>query len=162
MRAARMRVVHLIAVIGIVMVLVTVEIVTTASLSLRDLPKLTMWFVGCGIFVALGTLWYRARVRATERLRDAVERRAPLRNVEAVHLRVRFVPFWSEVDMDVDGPDGVALHLAFGFWTRESADRLLWFLRDLIVAPKVRAARSELPRAVLVSSDEPSPTKDDA
>jgi len=77
MRAARMRVLHIISLVFLVALVVSLAIVTRAKISLRELPSIVIWFAGCGIIVLLARLWYGSRVRATQQLLATVERGSP-------------------------------------------------------------------------------------
>lgn len=80
-----------------------------------------VWFAGCGVIVLLSRLWYGSRVKATQRLRSALESGSPeIKVVEVTRVLLQHViPFGFEVDIEL----GDAEHLAFGFWTRETAER---------------------------------------
>jgi hypothetical protein len=71
-------------------------------------------------------------------------------------------PLGWEVDMDVQDVDGDVVHVAFGFWSRDDADRLVHFLDDQIVAvppPRPLARRvvaRQVPRAVARDRRPPS------
>jgi len=155
LRAARMRVVHLLCLIASGAIAVTSEIVSSASTT-RDLSKVVAWFVGCGVFTLLGAIWYKHRVKTTERLRDAVAAGEPLRNVEVTRFMIGgLIPFGYEVEMQIVVVDAVPTHLGFGFWRRESAERLLSLLQPNIVARRVVP---EIPRAKVVSQVETTTT----
>lgn len=163
LRAARLRVVGLIACFAAVAFLITLGIVVKSSSTVRDILKLTMWFTGCGLFAFLGTLWYRARMKAGDRLRRAAAEGSAIWGVEVSGFTFCYVlPLGWEVDMDVQDSDGDVVHVAFGFWSRDDADRLVHFLDDQIVAvppPRPVARRvvaRQVPRAVARDRRPPS------
>jgi hypothetical protein len=113
-------VLHLILLVAIPMALITVEIFVSGSAASRDPAKLAVWFGGCALIGALARLWYGARVKAIARLCDAVAIRSPrIQSIEVTHLTLEhIVPLGYEVDVHFSDSD----RLAFGFWTRRSAD----------------------------------------
>lgn len=143
-----MRVVHILCLFAAGVIGVTAEIVSSSAPS-RDPSKVVMWFVGCGVFTLLGTLWYKHRVKATNRLREALAAGEPLRNVEVTRFTIgHVIPFGYEVDMQIAVVDAIPTHLGFGFWRRASAERLLALLQPNVVAPRVAP---KIPRAKIVS-----------
>lgn len=155
LQGARRRVLHLLVAFALLTAFVSSEVLSVACQAACGPPPL-LWISGCAALAVLGNLWYRARLRSIEILLDTVRRGAAIRHVEVSHLRLLFVPVGSEVDMEVTDATGVH-HLAFGFWTRAAAERLIVHLAPLI-AGRPPAVRTAVPPARVISRRGP---KDD-
>ncbi|MGE0867290.1 MAG: hypothetical protein AB7P03_01920 [Kofleriaceae bacterium] len=163
-RGARARVLHLISMIAAVLVAISVSIIRAAS-ERTDVPGVLSWSIICGIFVVLIALWYRARARAGDRLREAIHRGLPVTRLSLTHVKLFgfLLPLGTEVDMIVVHEGDIAIHLAIGFWSSKSAERLVRLLEPNVAAasnlPPLRAISraphpltKNLPRAVVVPS----------
>jgi len=129
MTAARRRVIHIISLVALLLGLVSVEIATHLH-SLRDLPQVVVWFMGCGLILFLARLWYLSRVKAIARLRQAFELGSP-RILTTALTRFTFnhvIPFGYELDVEL--ADSTATHLAFGFWGHAEAAHVLRLLQS--------------------------------
>src|SRR5262249_35496351 len=116
-----MRVLHMIGLVLLAVLVISVSVATQVDMSLDALLGAIVWFAGCGVIVLLSRLWYGSRVKATQRLRSALESGSPeIKVVEVTRVLLQHViPFGFEVDIEL----GDAEPLAFGFWTRETAER---------------------------------------
>ena len=155
LRGARRRVLHMLAAVTLGLVFVSYEVLSMPCDAAYRLEPI-LWIAGCAALSVLGNLWYRARLRSIEMLLDTVRLGAAIRHVEVSHLRLLFVAVGSEVDLEVTVASGTH-HLAFGFWTRAAAERLIGIVAPLIVdrPPVVKPA---VPPARVVSFKSP---KDD-
>jgi hypothetical protein len=148
LRTARSRVVSMIGVLSVLMLLITVKMI--ASRSSLDFRELAGWFFTCAVFAVFATIWYRARMNTIGQLRNAANQGVSIRDLVVSRRTVNYVPCGYEVELKITEPTG-AVHISFGFWTREAAERLAGVLRGDVVAPP-HAAPAEVPRAVVVSS----------
>ena len=148
LRGARRRVLHFLAALTAGVALVTREVMAMPCEVAYRLEPI-VWIAGCSALAVLANLGYRARRRSSEILLEAVRLGRAIRHVEVSHLRLLFVPVGSEVDLEVTDASGTH-HLAFGFWTRASAERLIGMLDPLIVGRRP-PARPAVPPARVVS-----------
>lgn len=148
LRTARIRVVAMLGVLSVLMLIITFKMI--ASRSSLDFRELAGWFFTCAVFAVFATIWYRARMHTIGRLRNAVNQGVSIRDLVVSRRTVNYIPCGYEVELKIADPTG-AVHIAFGFWTREAAKRLAGILRGDVVAPP-HAAPAELPRAVVASS----------
>jgi hypothetical protein len=132
MHAARMRVVHVITLVAIPIVLISVGLFTRSTTTVRDLPGIVVWVVGCEMICVFSRVWYGARAKATDRLTDAVKNGAgEIRVVEVTRFKLEHIPFGCDVDVELGNAD----HLAFGFWTLDPATRLQRLLQRVAGSP---------------------------
>lgn len=128
---ARSRVVGIIAGVGVA-VLGTDLVAASAGVDAGAL----VWFGVSGLVVgAVAWLWYRARARAIAQLVLAVERGAALYGCEVTRVLLNYViPCGYEVQMWAVDAAKTREHLAFGFWRRRDAERLVALVQPHRVA----------------------------
>ena len=164
MRATRMRVIHIVSFIGLVMLLISYKAITSSSFTLREIPNLAGWFVGCAGFIVASTWWYRARLRAIEGFRTTIEQNTTIYSTSMTDFRVYFIPVGCGVHMEIDDRSGGASRCSLGFWTRPASERLLHLLRNnprasappatIEVALPTRTRGGKIPKAVAVTKSD--------
>ena len=136
----------MIGVAGALMLVISVAaVVRVATSEDHDLSSLVKWGVGCAGFALFATLWYRARVEAIAKLEAAVASGASLYRCHVTAVCVRAIPLGHEVDLvAIDTARETSTHLAFGFWTAASANKLLAVLKPHMVAGTPPAFRIKM------------------
>jgi len=134
LRASRNRVLQLIGAVAAVMAVITIAAVARFASGIGETSNLIKWGVGCALFALFATLWYRARVKAIAELTTAVANGWTLHRCQITAVFVKRIPLGHEVDLvAVDATRTTTVSLAFGFWTRASASRLVDLLQPNIV-----------------------------
>lgn len=125
MAAARRRVSHLWLIVAALIAAISSRIPGSGA----DIPSIVMWFCGCLVILGLGAYWVHIRHEATREFLGQVQHGPPaLERVEinGLSIQFEFLRFGYEVDLYLRSGE----RLAFGFWTRASAERLLLALQD--------------------------------
>lgn len=143
-----------------------------AAAALSPSTSSIAWFLVSTVIVGvIGCLWYRARVRAFERIVSAVENGASLYGCEVTRVLLNYVvPCGYEVEMWVVDAAQAREHVVLGFWRRRDAERLVSLVQAHLVAgplppievtlwrPAGRGDKATLPRAkARVRSDDARP-----
>lgn len=121
--------------------------ISVETWSLANVVKVSVWLAGCSALLVASFMWYRSRVRATDRLISEMAQKS----LDIVDLKVTtfaiegLLPFGVEVDLHLR----CGAHLGFGFHRLALANRLVDLLEpfrsDLVpdgdptgVAPPLR------------------------
>jgi hypothetical protein len=131
MHDARMRVLHLCLIVLALIVGILSQISLPSPMPPSAILNLTVFALGCILIGTLGGIWLRSRFRATYRLLALVQTaECKIRKTELTRLRLNWIPFGAEVDVHLVSGE----HLAFGFWSEDSAEKLLARLQTYVVA----------------------------
>ena len=165
MRASCMRAIHIISFVGLVMLMISYKAISSSSFTLREIPSLTAWFVGCAGFVVVARWWYRARLRAVAGFRAAIENGTTVYDTAMTDFKLYFIPVGCALHIEIEDTTESAKRISLGFWTRSFADRLHHHLRNnpratappaiIEVALPTRARGAKLPKAVAVPRADP-------
>lgn len=115
--------------------------ISVAAVRVGTFEQVAGWFFGCAIFGVLGTLWYRFRVRTSEKLLAQLATNPVVKNVAVARFTINYIiPFGYLVAFDA----GSLRDVNVGFWTRRRAEQLASALVD------PAAATAALPGARIV------------
>jgi hypothetical protein len=127
MRAARERVLHLLAIVVAILAAISSQIDVPSPATPAVIVKIALWVLGCAAILVLGALWYGARATATRRLPRLLQAgQARITSIEVTPIELEIVPFGIEVDLVFESGE----RLAFGYWARGPAERLVEIVLD--------------------------------
>lgn len=161
--ASRLRTLHIIAILGLVMVAISVKIALADFTQLYMLPAGVFWFFGCIVFAVFSIVWLKKRATASSQFREVILQKTPIYKIERVDVSLYWIPIGIELCLDVADTDKSPLRITLGFWTVHAAERLLAMVSDNPVTkpPKVtfrvelpKRASKHIPRAKVVSKRE--------
>ncbi len=163
--ASRLRTLHIIVSLGLVIVAISVKIALADFTPLYMLPAVAFWCFGCIVFAVFSIVWLKKRTTAATQFREVILQKTPIYNIERVDVSLYWIPIGIELCLDVADTDKSPLRITLGFWTVYAAERLLGMLSDNPVTkpPKVtfrvelpKRARKHIPNAKVVSNREHS------
>ena len=115
--------------------------ISIAAVRVGTVDQIAGWFVGCAVIGAVGTAWYRFRVRTTKELAEVLAVQPVVKNISIARFLINYViPFGYVVAFDV----GARRDCNVAFWTRRRAQEFAAALAD--AAP----ATAALPSARIV------------
>lgn len=101
--------------------------ISVAAVRVGTFEQIAGWFFGCAVFAVLGTVWYRFRVRTTEKVAAQLAADPVVKNVSVARFTINYIiPFGYLVAFDA----GSLRNVNVGFWTRRRAEQLAVALVD--------------------------------
>lgn len=127
LNASKHRAFHIASLVIGVLVLITSQINWVAP-NPRVLMNIIVWCLGCFGIALFMLFWVRGRVLATIRLKNLVHYNSlEVQDADVTHFRFfGVVPFGYEVGVNLVSGE----HLAFGFWSEQSAYHLHELLQE--------------------------------